>query len=260
FGDPDYLGHASSTVKNVGRSVLTALTAALASWGLNLVGATSLEAYDAGVPAAFTLGRLHPWARDAIVIGNGGGRFWNAFRDFCSRHPEHETHPDPLDAFPQAAVEAAVRPSLAGVDLRILYPFRFPEEPVSFVHLAACAGLGRRSLVGVLVHPVFGPWIALRAAVLVPFAVSAPRPADAFDPCPGCVERACIPACPVRAVSAAGRGVPRRPAHRLSADDGCASRCHARFDCVVGREHRYPPDALAYHQGRARRSMSTRAR
>jgi hypothetical protein len=241
--------------------VLSALEATLATSGLNLVGAASIEAYDAGVPAAFALGRLHPWARGAIVIGNGGGDFWKAFRDFCALRPEHEAEAEPLDAFTQAVVEAAVRPFLAGVETRVLYPFRFPDDPVSFIHLAACAGLGRRSLVGVLVHPVFGPWIALRAAVLVPFAVSAPRPADGFDPCPGCVERACIPACPVGAVTAAGWDVPRCVGHRLSPDDACGSRCHARFDCVVGREHRYPPDALAYHQGRARGSMlATRAR
>ncbi|HYR95495.1 MAG TPA: hypothetical protein VEM57_02120, partial [Candidatus Binatus sp.] len=188
--------------------MLTALGRALAPRGLNLIGATTPEAYDAGIPRRYALGQLVPEARGVIVIGNGGAGFWAAFRDFCRGHPGHAATADPLDAFTRQAVEEAARP-LVGADARFLYPFRFPDEPVSFMRLAECAGLGRPSLTGVLVHPVFGPWIALRAAILLPVQVDAPRPADGFDPCPGCVERACIPACPVGAVGPAGWDVPR---------------------------------------------------
>src|SRR2546422_143454 len=101
---------------------------------------------------------------------------------------------------------------------------------------------------------------ALRAALLVPLTLAAPRPADGFDPCPGCTERACADACPAKAVTAAGWDVPGCAAHRLQAEDPCASRCHARFDCVIGRPYRYPPDALEYHQGRALAGLALRAR
>ena len=207
--------------------MLSRLVTALAPYGLNLVGTTAVDAYDAAVPPALGLRRLLPAARTAIVIGNGGGAFWAAFRDSCRAHPEHEREPDPIDAF---------------------------------TRLAECAGLGRPSLLGVLVHPVFGPWIALRAALLVPLILAAPRPADGFDPCPGCTERACVDACPAGAVTAAGWDVPRCAAHRLQAEDPCASRCHARFDCVIGRPYRYSPDALEYHQGRALAGIARHAR
>ena len=256
--DAGVLGHASTPVKNLdagARCLLTALERALAPHGLNLIGATTPAAYDAGVPPAFALRRLAPEANGVLVIGNGGGALWAAFQAYCRDHAGHAATPDPLDAFTRDVVERAALP-VVGPGARVLYPFRFPADPVSFMRLAECAGLGRPSLTGVLVHPVFGPWIALRAAILVRDVVTAPRPADGFDPCPNCVERACIPACPAGAVGPAGWDVPRCAAHRLGEGQGCAGRCEARFECVVGREHRYPADALAYHQGRALASLA----
>jgi hypothetical protein len=229
---------------------LTDFVVALGRGGLNLVGAAAIDDYDAGVPPDRRLARLAPGARSVIVIGNGGGAFWDTFQAFCRAHPGYEASADPLDGFTRHTIEAAV--AAAGLGGTVLYPFDFPATPVSFVHLAECAGLGRRSLLGVLVHPVYGPWIALRAAIPVAVEVRVPRPADGFDPCPACVERACIAACPAGAVTAAGWDIPTCAAHRAPAADPCASRCHARFDCVIGRDHRYPTGALAYHQGRAR--------
>jgi hypothetical protein len=258
-----YLGHACTPVKNVergGERVLNALESALAPVGLNLLGVASVAAYDATVPAERALRRLLPEAQSAIVIGNGGAEFWHAFRDFCRRHPGHERSPDPLDGFTRRVVEEAATPLLEAEPARFLYPFRFATEPVAFLHLAASAGLGTPSLVGVLVHPRFGPWMALRAAILVTRPLEASRPADGFDPCPTCRERTCIAACRVDAVTPAGWDVPRCAAYRLAPDDACAPRCHARYECVLGREHRYPVEAMAHHQRYARIAMASAAR
>jgi epoxyqueuosine reductase QueG len=236
--------------------MLRALERTLAGHGLNLIGAASPRSYDALVPPEYALARLLPGARSAIVIGNGGPAFWGAFRAFCRAHPEVERQSDPLDAFTATVIEEAVWPVVGALPSRIVYPFRFPADPVSFVHLAECAGLGRRSLLGLLVHPTFGPWIALRAAVLLPVVLATARPADGFDPCPTCIERACVSACPAGAIGDGGWDIPRCAAHRLRDDDECAARCHARFDCVIGREYRQSPEELAYHQSRARGALA----
>jgi hypothetical protein len=233
--------------------VLTRLAKALVPHGLNLLATAPVSAYDTGVPDDRTLARLMPTARTAVVIGNGGGAFWHAFRSRWDE-PELARATDPLDSFTREVVEAAVA-RVVPPPVRILYPFHFSTEAISFMRLAECAGLGRPSLLGVLVHPHFGPWIALRAVILVADEVVAPRPADGFDPCPGCRERACIAACPAGAVGDAGWDIPRCAAHRGGPADPCASRCHARFDCVIGREHRYPDEALAYHQSRAQPAL-----
>lgn len=236
--------------------MLAELRATLAPCGLDLIGATPLARYDAAAAPEHALSALAPTARSAIVIGNGGGAFWAAFREATRARPRLAVARDPLDRFTEEVIDQAVRRATPpGATVRVLYPFRFPSEPVSFMRLAACAGLGTPSQLGVLIHPRYGPWIALRAAVLVPFELDEPGPALGFDPCPTCVERACEPVCPVGAIDARGWNVPACAAHRLGEPAGdaerCATRCHARVACVIGREHRYPDDALAYHQERA---------
>ncbi len=236
--------------------VVSTLAARLARSGLNLVGATTVTAYDEHVPARHRIAPRLPGARGLIVVGNGGGAFWEAFRDACRARPEHAAPPDPLDRFTREVVTAAVE----GPHARCLFPFDTTPVPVVFQTLAEVAGLGRPGLVGVLIHPVYGPWIALRAAVVLRDVVTASRPADGFDPCPTCTLRPCIPACPVNAVGPRGWDVPRCAAHRLAPEDSCAGGCHARIECVYGRPHRYPAAALAFHQASARGAMADYAR
>ncbi|HEV7732510.1 MAG TPA: hypothetical protein VGR62_10135 [Candidatus Binatia bacterium] len=230
---------------------LDGLRARLVPMGLDLLGVASAATYDATVPAPHRLAHIAPGMRSAIVIGNGGRAFWDAFQR------AEMMGPDPLDAFTRTVVTQALDPLPAGA--RVVYPFDHPGTPVSFVHLAECAGLGRRSLLGMLVHPEYGPWMALRAAVLLPETLD-PSPVPAFDPCPACVERPCISACPAGAVGTTGWDVPRCMAYRLQPVDECAGQCHARVDCVYGRAHRYPSEAMAFHQASARATMDVLAR
>ena len=243
--------------------LLTQLRERLAPQGLNLIGTTDVARYDAAVPARCAVGTRVPDARTVVVIGNGGAAFWEAFRRHRGREPLATAPPDPLDAFTRSVVlEAVGAPDLdLGGPPRVSFPFEDAPLALSFAHLAECAGLGSRSLLGVLVHPEFGPWMALRAALLLPFALPAPRPADGFDPCPRCVTRPCMTACPAGAIGPRGWDVAGCAAHRLSgAGDGCDAGCHARIACVLAPEHRHPPEALAFHQAAARTAMAARLR
>lgn len=235
-------------------ALLESLATALAPFGLNLTGVASLDAYDALVPETHRLRASGTTARAAIVIGNGGGEFWAAFERRCAASPGFTDRVHPLDDFTAEIMERRVLPLAAGlgVGAELRLPFDAAVPPLSFVHLAEAAGLGRRSILGVLIHPEFGPWMALRGALLVDQEIEAPRPAADFDPCPSCRERPCIRACPGGAVSyPAGWDIPRCIDHRVADHAACAERCHARFECVYGQPHRYPAAALAYHQRRA---------
>jgi hypothetical protein len=241
---------------------VAALLRALAPYGLDLIGTTTPAAYDALVPATY---RFAPEdARAAvIVIGNGGGAFWSAYREHVAARPAHATRAHPLDDFTAEVMETVALPAAVELGLRpsLRLPFRATTPPLSFVHLAEAAGLGRRSLLGVLVHPEYGPWMALRGALLVDAVAPAARPAAGFDPCAQCIERPCLAACPAGAVHhPSGWDVPACIDFRVAAgdDNPCRDRCHARVACVYGRRHRYPDDALAHHQERAFAVMAPR--
>ncbi len=235
--------------------LLQDIHAALAPHGLNLVGTTTVAAYETLVPSQYHVVSLLPQAKTLVVIGNGGGGFWAGFQAYChARQGYLQEREHPLDDYTVETIENALALCLqrSGAVYRYLYPFRFWTEPVSFMHLARAAGLAGPSILGVVIHPEYGPWLALRAALLIDQDLYAPPTAANFDPCPTCREQACMAACPASAVSAEkGWDIPACVQHRLHSPGDCTNRCHARYDCVYGRAHRYSSDELQYHQWRS---------
>jgi epoxyqueuosine reductase QueG len=239
-------------------SILENIRMAAATSGLNLVAATSADRYDAAVNPEYQAKAIVPGARSIIVIGNGGGAFWKAFKLHADAHPGWMARDNPLDDFTRVVVERDIAPPLAKprITHKVIYPFMSNGPTLNFMEAGKAAGLSGPSILGVVVHPIYGPWIAFRAAILLTELLDAPGEAYQFDPCPSCVPRTCISACPADAVSLAkGWDIPKCLTHRVEVETDCAPRCHARAGCVLGPEHRYPDDELAYHQMRALRAM-----
>jgi len=240
--------------------LLQDITAALAPVGLNLVGTTPSSDYEALVPAQYHLKQRFPEIETVVVIGNGGGEFWRHFRKYVEARPGYlQQHDHPLDDYTVEVIRARLTPPLdaARTQYRLIYPFQFFSGlTVSFMHLAQAARLSVPSILGVQIHPRYGPWIAWRAAVLIDRDLPAlSAPAQDFEPCSTCLERPCIAACPTQAVNAVQDwDLLACMKYRLRVPADCAERCHARYTCVYGREHRYPEDELAYHQ---RSSLAT---
>jgi epoxyqueuosine reductase len=238
--------------------ILHAIQSSAASSGLNLVAATSADRYDAAVKPEYRAATIAPATKSVIVIGNGGGAFWKAFKRHTDEHSGWTARDNPLDDFTRFVIEREVAPAITqrGIAHTIIYPFISNGPTLNFMEAGKAAGLSGPSILGVVVHPVYGPWIAFRAAILSSESIDAPGEAYRFDPCPSCIPRTCITACPVEAVSAPnGWDIPKCLTHRVEVEPDCASRCHARAGCVLGPEHRYPDDELAYHQMRALRAM-----
>jgi epoxyqueuosine reductase len=227
--------------------------------GLNLVAAVPAERYDpAVVHDALRAKSIAERVRSIIVLGNGGRDFWAAFRRHADANPGWLQRAHPLDDFTRIVVERDVVATLraAGVEPVVVYPFARLGPRLDFVTLGRRAGLVGPSILGVTVHPTFGPWVAFRAALLVDRRIDAPGEALGFDPCPSCRSRSCIAACPVGAVRhPQGWDVPSCARHRVEAPESCESRCHARVGCVLGPEHRYTDDELAHHQRHALPAM-----
>ncbi|HXK22044.1 MAG TPA: hypothetical protein VMS55_05140 [Myxococcota bacterium] len=217
--------------------------------GLDLRGALSTSAYDLLVPPAWRCDALLPGARTALVIGSGGRALWRAARESGAAGS------DPLDLHTARALAACVtelkQASHAAVAL--FAPERRGGAYADFVALGYAAGLGAPSRLGLLVHPVYGPWLSLRALLLMDLAWPESAPLRGFDPCTGC-PAPCADACHGRAVGSPGFDVPRCADTRRR-DPRCALRCDARHACVLGRDRAYLAEAEAYHM----RSVSPQA-
>lgn len=162
-----------------------------------------------------------------LLVGNTRA-LWDVFTR--SRREEE----DPLDRY----VERAVREVFPSAVIRWAHvpPF-FPIQQV-----ARDAGLAWLSDSHLSVHPIYGPWIALRAVVEGDFGAVAPPIAPPCD-----CARGCGPAF-ARACAA---GVPREPRDLI---DTWKLWLAVRDACPVGREHRYSDEQLRHHYfGAARR-------
>jgi ferredoxin len=228
-------------VRSTGPSSLQALAAAFEAEGLHIalpVGQAAMDQAGVGV----RLEDLLPGAAGGVVVADGGGRFFARFRS----HGD-VAGPDPLDRYTAAVIARAVETALAGTGVRhvVVHPFSRERPIIPFQRLGRAAGLPRPGPLGIQVHPVYGPWWAYRAFVVLDVALPASgRLADRCDGCPA----PCAAACPGRAVRAAGFDVSACVARR-EADEGCRLSCAARLACVAGPEHSYPREQLAFHMG-----------
>jgi epoxyqueuosine reductase len=222
-------------------------------FGLNLIAAIPAERYEVAAAPAYRAGAIFRECRSIVLIGNGGGDFWRAFKRHTRANNTWLERQNPLDDFTREIIEQKIINPIQALGLRCMVVYPFGNGPtLNFMQLATVAGLAGPSISGVVVHPVFGPWIAFRAALLVDCEIDHPGHAIGFDPCPTCITRSCITACPAAAVSfPSGWDIPRCLAHRIEAHPDCADRCDARVACVLGPDHRYSDDELAYHQARA---------
>jgi epoxyqueuosine reductase len=200
-----------------------------------------------------------PGARSALVFASGGPALWQGFVDaLTADHARLREEAHPLDAHIARLLRAAdPAPPPSRLWVRCA-----ADEPtfVDFRPLAAAAGLGWPSRLGLLLHPDDGPWIGLRAACFTTEALPPTGPQPGPGPCAGC-PAPCVAACPVGAVPRADGArfeISACAAHRTTG--GCPQSCAARNACPEGAPSRYPPEAQAYHEDRARGRAALAAR
>jgi methylmalonic aciduria homocystinuria type C protein len=173
-----------------------------------------------------------------LLIGNTR-RLWPIFTQACRDDRGLAARPAPLDAYVTerlTQVAADVTPRAAALAFaHVTTPRPFPIQRV-----AEQAGLAALAPCHLVIHPVHGPWIALRAVMV--FDVDGPdgAPAPLERPCQGC-PAPCVTALE-RALSVSGSPL-TSAAIAAHARDWIA----VRDACPVGRASRYSDAQLSYH-------------
>ncbi|MBX3024249.1 hypothetical protein KF840_04985 [bacterium] len=223
------------------RSLTTALAARLRPHGLDIVHPFAAAGPDTAAASLPDLGRGDPLG---LLIGNTRA-LWAPFVAAWRKDAALRAAADPLERY----VEAAVLPALAALGVR--HAVRWAHDPpprLAIQGLADRAGLAPLSPVGLNVHPVYGPWFALRAAAVLDIAGPAAAP-PLSPPCAHCAAT-CAPA------------FARARAAQQGRDDIGATWplwLAVRDACPIGRVHRYGEAQIRYHYARDRTALDTRA-
>ena len=226
----------SAAAGNAAEAIAERIAVRCAARGVDLCAACAAGDYDAEVAPEHRLPDVGRPRALALVIGNTRA-LWPHVRDAVAAGTS-----DAVDGHVQAAVRDAVDAALAPLSPRPRFEIRFaPELPprrIAMQRLAHVAGLAWLAPSHLCVHPVFGPWIALRAAVVID--VEAPR-SRRTAPQPPCD---CASGCQPAFERALAAGPPR---------DHAELRRHwelwlaVRDACPVGRAHRYGDEQIRYH-------------
>ena len=222
------------------RSLLDRVRADAAGAGLNLLGLVDRCRFDASEPRERRLGGMAPTCGTVVVLGTGG----RASADGIAGGADAVAADAPRRAGGADHVAGELR--RAGVACRVL---RFDGScRVSGPRLGEAAGFGTVSPVsGLLLHPDYGPWLRVRAAVLCdgePFgAVADASISDRFHPCCTC-DRPCLTACPASVHGGRDHGLAACATHRHGG--GCTDGCGSRAACPLGAGHR--DDGTAGHR------------
>jgi epoxyqueuosine reductase QueG len=183
-----------------------------------------------------------------LLVGNAGRALWSQL----ARAPEAADSEHPVDRYTRRVLEQAAQLVHPAATLALYWEQR-DGQFLPLMALAEHAGLGRRGRIGLLIHPLYGPWVSLRGALFLD--VDVPRAGTlARSSCDGC-PAPCELACHGDAVSASGLDLSRCAATRRN-HPACRVGCDARLACVVGREHAFSREQIVHHS----RSHSGRPR
>jgi len=205
--------------------------------GLNLFGLVDARRFDACQAREQRSSSVQPNCGTIVVLGTAGRSSWIEYQRQGRQIPVGMSD-DQIDELAMGGANALVDVFLQhGLQARVI-DARKPR--INFGQLAEAAGFGVVSPVsGLLLHPEFGPWVRVRAAVLLPGQpfgeVADASIAERFRPCCGCLKP-CVAACPGAVHDGFGntdRGGCADHRHR----GGCEAGCHSRMACPVGAEH-----------------------
>lgn len=202
--------------------------------------------YNDVMPARYRLPNFDREDAFTLVVGNTRA-LWSVFVAAYAGDETLQSCTDPLDRY----VEGAVTRALGSLSTP-WEPRWAPDPPprrVSMVQLAHRSGLAYLTPAHFCVHPQYGPWIALRAAIV--FDLAGPEGAAPVwvPPCDAC-DHSCHPLFE-RAVAASDRDDAPQLGRSWSA------WLAVRDACPVGRTHRYSSDQIWYHYTKDRSALGS---
>ena len=218
----------------------------LARAGFDLVAPLRAADYDAVVPASQRVCGPGGPSPLAVLVGHSRA-VWAPFIAWLAAEPLRLSRAHPLDDYTAAQVAVAV--ALTGVPAEVRYDW----QAVDVLRAAEVAGLLSRGASGLGVHPVHGPWVALRAVVVFDQPASVTR-ALAAPQCAHC-PTACGPRARALGPPTDLEGVRSNWRDWVALREACPLGAHARYTDEQIRYH-YTGDRGVLHAAVAREKVT----
>jgi methylmalonic aciduria homocystinuria type C protein len=205
--------------------------------GFDLIQPLQVGWYNAQVTGSLRLEDFGSESTLALVVGNTRA-LWPVFLSALRAEPALLAAPHPLYAYTERCVARAAQ--TLEHPWRLRWSHAGGEQLVAMQRLAHAAGLAYLSQSQLSVHPEYGPWIGLRAALSIAVP-GPPGPApELAHPCGGCAGR-CLPAFE-RALAALQGEV-----HQQGVERSWQLWLACRDACPTGQQYRYDEAQILYH-------------
>jgi methylmalonic aciduria homocystinuria type C protein len=215
--------------------------------GLDVVQPFRVDWFNAAVEPSL---RLPDWGRNStlgIVVGNTR-RLWRPFTNAIFNDPELIQRDHPLDTYVETAL-TDITGRCIGARQVTLWAHQTVPSAIPIQRIAEASGLAYLSPSHLSIHPAFGPWLALRAVVVVDTDGPPGEAPRAPDPCARCAKPCLEPLAQALALSPdVGRGDVER---------NWRAWALVREVCPEGHAYRYDDEQLRYHYVKDRSILRT---
>jgi methylmalonic aciduria homocystinuria type C protein len=215
--------------------------------GFDLVQPAQAGWYNQVVDPAYRVPDFGSATSLALIIGNTRA-LWPCFVESVRSDAGLAAARDPLDRYTEQVIHGAVAKLEAPCEVR--FSHEPPPRRVAMQRFAHVAGLAYLSPSYLSVHPIFGPWIGLRAVVVL--AGPGPdSPAPTWEaPCH------CDRHCAARFHDACALFSRREESDSAAIAEDWRAWLAVRDACPVGRAHRYSEAQIEYHYTKNRGILS----
>ena len=217
--------------------------------GFDVVHGFDVSAYNAKVDPPLRLHRFERKAPVGFLVGNTKA-LWEVFLRALEAEPSRREDEHPLDGYAKAHITRAA--DTLNAPHVILWADDVGPSAAPVQRIAHATGLAWLSPSHLSVHPVYGPWFAFRAVVLVD------RDGDGFgrsippDPCSAC-HKPCMAALDT-AVSKS------ETLDHSAVSEHFELWRRVRDVCPEGAPHRYDEAQLRYHYTKDKELLRLRPR